>query len=254
MGFHLPLPSLPYLDANVLKSIPSQNFWIFVGLIALFSLFFFYQSYKNILKARIIQDTPTAKIRSAAQGYVELKGIQHFHKNALFAPYSTLPCTWYRCTLEQYINNQWTVIEQGMSQQPFELDDGTGICVIIPNGAQITTPTIDRWMGFSRNPGGKPKNWFMRLLGFFGRFRYCEWRMTDGMPLYALGNFHTQVVNNQPINILSQEGLTARYPFILSALDQKKVTRGHQFDAAIWFIAYLAVMAGIAWLILVRIN
>lgn len=180
------------LDISAIKTLSTSSFWLFVAILGLFIAYFFYQSYKLLLQARTIEDTPTAKIRSAAQGYVELEGTQQFfQKQPLIAPLSRQPCTWYRFTVEHYQKDRWKLIEQNDSSHLFELDDGTGRCFIDPKGAQITTSLQDRWFGFRRRPQGKPKNLFMRLLGLLGRYRYREWRMEQGMSLYAIGHFQT---------------------------------------------------------------
>ncbi|HRE32703.1 MAG TPA: hypothetical protein PLD88_12065, partial [Candidatus Berkiella sp.] len=69
-----------YQDLSAFRLIPPEAFWTLIALFALFILYFMRQSYKSIIKARTLEDTPTAKIRSAAQGYVELSGTQHMLK------------------------------------------------------------------------------------------------------------------------------------------------------------------------------
>jgi len=232
-----------------IHAYPPNTFWAVVGLFLIFSFYFLYQAYKNILNARMMEDTPTAKIRSAAQGYVELQGVQHFSKQPLRAPLSQLSCTWYRYAIECYQNERWRIIEEGMSEAPFELEDGTGRCVIQPKGAQIIAP-CDKWSGFRRKPNGKPKTWIGRLFGALGRYRYHEWRMSEGMSLYAIGYFQTI----DHINTLSQTHLTNRTPFILSAKNQKQVSRDARLQAFFWFIAYVALLAGTGWVVAIRLG
>jgi len=47
-------------------------------------------------RLRAIRDTPTSKIASAAQGYVELTGRGHPFGEPLMGQLSRLPCLWYR--------------------------------------------------------------------------------------------------------------------------------------------------------------
>jgi len=277
------LPNLQHylqLNLHAIKGIPANIFWFLIGIFALFALNFFYRCYKNFVQARVMQDTPTAKIRSAAQGYTELKGRQHSNKIPTIAPLTKLPCTWYRYTI-QYMaqNRQWQLVEQGESQALFTLDDDTGKCIISPQGAQITTQTLDSWVGFARFPKNKPKSFLMRLLLSFGRYRYTEWRMEDNMPLYAIGNFRTlglndpflaqsktlgkqlQLLNEQQaifdednrFNILTNIGLNARDPFLLSARDQNKIIRSFKIDAFIWFVGYVIVLVILAACVVIRL-
>lgn len=188
--FDLPFSTLNF---KAIKNVPPQFFWFFVIFLSLFALYFFYECYKNFIAARKMQDTPTAKIRSAPQGYVELEGIQRcLPEQPIHGFLSKLPCTWYRYAISRYHKKRWVLLEHGASNELFLLDDGTGICLIDPNKAEIITPLKDCWYGFVPHPKGKPKNILSKISSaLWGNYRYQEWRMEEGMPLYALGNFKT---------------------------------------------------------------
>lgn len=95
---------------------------------------------------RAIHDTPTSKIASAAQGFVELHGRgKALEGLPLLTPLTHLPCLWYRYKIERRDNNKWVPVEQGTSSASFLLDDGTGECVVDPEGAEITTQRTDTW-------------------------------------------------------------------------------------------------------------
>ena len=179
-------------DVHLIARIDPLWFWgIFLSL-CLFNLGFIVKFYKAILKARTLEDTPTAKIRSASQGYCELQGFQIcLHNHPLTAPLSKLPCTWYKYQIEYYQDDRWMVIENQCSEGLFVLDDGTGICFVDPFGADVTTPEAKTWRGYKRYPAGLPKGFFAMIFGNTGPYRYTEWRMVDNMPLYAIGNFFT---------------------------------------------------------------
>lgn len=257
------------INLSALKTLPPQVFWIFVGFGALFIVYFMIQSYKNIKRARLLEDTPTAKIRSAAQGYVEISGEQKMiRKSASFTHISHIPCTWHRYTIE-FLDKQngWRLIEHGASSQLFAIDDGTGMCIVDPMDAEISTPCVDHWQGFNRYPNKKPASWIGRLWGTLGKYRYTEWTMHEGMPLYAIGNFHTydgrafkqiypdygsHLEEDATIHLISKQGLDKRNPFVLSGFDQKKKIRKYRMDAFFWFLAYVGLLAGIAWLFVMR--
>ena len=86
-----------------------------------------------------IGGTPTSKIASAAQGYVELVGRALPHPGgALLSRYSLLPCVWYQYTIEQRERDgKWHQIESGRSDDSFLLDDGSGLCLIDPENAEV---------------------------------------------------------------------------------------------------------------------
>ncbi len=90
-------------------------------------------------RARAIDDTPTSRIASAAQGYAELIGSGKALAGApLISPLTQLPCLWYRYTVERKdSDNKWHMEEQGESDASFVLDDGTGECVVDPDGAEM---------------------------------------------------------------------------------------------------------------------
>jgi|GEM_PF-2004335 len=258
-----------YNTKSVFNVIPPQVFWFMVGMGGLFILYFMYQSYKGLKRARVIEDTPTAKIRSVAQGYAELLGEQYILANSPSATkLSRLPCTWHRYAIEfRDQQSGWRVIEHGNSAALFGLKDGTGVCIIDPKGAEISTPMVDQWQGFNRYPNGKPRSWLGRFWGARGKYRYTEWTMHEGMPLHAMGNFHTYSLqpfkvlypkyewasDDDSINLLSKSGLDKQNPFVLSAIDQKKSIRKYRIDAFIWFIAYMSLLAGIGWLLVARL-
>ena len=92
-----------------------------------------------------ISDTPPSKIASAAQGYVELVGrALPFPGNALLSRYSLLPCVWRRYTIEQRERDgKWHQIESGRSDDSFLLDDGSGLCLIDPENAEVLTRSTE---------------------------------------------------------------------------------------------------------------
>ncbi len=237
------------LNPSALKGIPLTTFLILLSLFIFFAIYFFYQWYKNFRNARNIEDLPTTKIRSAAQGYVEIQGTQKYiADNPTIAPLSLLPCTWYRYQIEHAVKDRWFVIEKGESTQPFIIEDETGECIIDPTNAQISTTLIECWKGFKRYPQGQPKNFIWRLLGAFGRYRYYEWRMDEGMFLYAAGNFSTQ----EEINYLKREGQNQTAPFVLSSNSHKQLIFRYKMNALVWFIGYVAMLVIIGWLLLAR--
>jgi hypothetical protein len=243
------------LDLSGLRQIPALFFWFIIASLGLCVLFYFYRSYRALLSARVIEDMPTAKIRSAAQGLVEFQGKPRYYQGKpIYAPLSLLPCTWYQYTIEQYVQKKWTLIDKGASQHRFELDDGTGICVIDPKGALVKFDQMDVWYGFSRTPKGKPKTWFGRLWSSLGKFRYKEKRMTPEMDLYAMGNFTTeQTPDGQEIHILNGANASSDRPFLLSVIPPSKMTQQYKISAFFWFVAYLCLLILIASIIFVRI-
>ncbi|MFT4562429.1 MAG: hypothetical protein ACI9BW_002173 [Gammaproteobacteria bacterium] len=160
-------------------------------------------AYAMLIRKRVLQDTPTALIRSAPQGYVELQGhAELISGEPIFAPLSLRPCIWYRYRIEKKrsggVNkrsNNWHTIEQGVCDSLFYLVDSTGRCVVDPEDANITGSIRDVWYGRDRTPGrvDRPAKWlrYGGLAQIGRRYRYREELILSGDPLYALGDFTT---------------------------------------------------------------
>jgi hypothetical protein len=85
-------------------------------------------------------DTPTSRVASAAQGYVELQGTgQALEGKPLFAPLSGSSCLWYRFRVEVRNDNRWELEDSGVSNACFILNDGTGQCLVDTEGAEVLT-------------------------------------------------------------------------------------------------------------------
>ena len=124
-------------------------------------------------RLRAIRDTPTSKIASAAQGYVELIGRGHPFGEPLLGKLSLLPCLWYRYKIEKRESeNKWKTMDSGESDDSFILRDDTGECVVDPEQAEIFTRHRDQWHD--------------------GDYRYTEWKLIERDSLYVIGRFRTQ--------------------------------------------------------------
>jgi len=70
-----------------------------VGLVAALALFAWLVTRQRL---RAMGDTPTSRIASAAQGYVELRGLgKAMGGTPLLSPLTHLPCLWYRYKTER---------------------------------------------------------------------------------------------------------------------------------------------------------
>lgn len=143
---------------------------ISAGIIALLALF----AWVSVLRhARAITDTPTSSVASAAQGYVELLGQgRPLGGELLRAPLNNLPCLWYRFKVERKRDEKWVTERSGESTDSFLLDDGSGVCVVDPEGAEVLPRSSDVWY---------PET----------DYRYTQAVLIAGERIYVLGTFHT---------------------------------------------------------------
>ena len=153
-----------------LKTESREGWIVCLVLIAVISLF---ASVSTLRRRRAITDTPTSRIASAAQGYVELMGTgKPLDHPPLLSHLTHLPCIWYRYHVEEKSSsNKWETVSRGESEVPFILDDGSGRCVVDVEGAEILTRHKEVWTE--------------------GRYRNTEWKLLINDEVYALGEFKT---------------------------------------------------------------
>jgi hypothetical protein len=186
---------------------PAGDFWEAIIYLGGFGLFCFFAAFYYLVRARIIEDTPTSKIRSAAQGYTELAGYcELIDGNPIKGPLTGKICTWFSYKIERYRRSgkrsRWSVVEQGKSEELFLVKDDTGQAIIDPEGAGVTASIKDVWRGSTRFPeryqGEKKRAWLSLGLK---RYRYTEERMHPGDPIYAIGMFITRGGDRAEFNI-----------------------------------------------------
>lgn len=180
------------------KTTPSDDFWFTAILYLVVAISCFFFAFKFFRDKRLITDTPTSNIRSAAQGYVELVGRgQLLEGDRITSPTGT-DCIWYHLEIEMhYRNNSWVTVKQETSSDLFLLKDSTGECVIDADGAEVRV--VDEAVWFSNNdrslrrPKSKQSKLPRWLRGYFsvGMYRYTERLLHKGETLYAIGLFKT---------------------------------------------------------------
>jgi hypothetical protein len=182
-----------------IQGLSSAEYQLHLLLLCVFIGFFIYKIHKTYQRFRFIGDTPTSKIASAAQGYVELKGLGELIPGPEIAsPFSQQRCLWYQCIVEKRkrIKNHSVWVEESnqISDHLFHLQDESGSCVVIPDGAHVIPSKQTVWYGSRpeiRYRGGVKTDWFGRVLGF-GRYRFTEKLILIADTLYVIGLFRTQ--------------------------------------------------------------
>ncbi len=180
---------------------PPDDFWIWTIGLLIAAIAGFYLAYKNVHNKRIIEDTPTSKIRSAAQGYLELVGHGHLMDGQpIISPLTGSTCTWFEYKVEERRqsgkNSEWKTIRKEISDGLFLIKDETGQCIIDPEGANVTVSRKDVWYGGSATPTRGPsktgkKSKFLSGIVVGNKFRYTEKLLHPGESLYAIGLYKT---------------------------------------------------------------
>lgn len=158
--------------------------------IAIASFFFIWRSFKRY---RLIHDTPSSKIRSAAQGVVELQGhAEAFNGKPIYSPLTRQACCWWRYRIERRVGagktSRWSRVEADESTALLTLADSTGEALIDPDGAEISGSSSKIWYGNSRHPS----NIVSGISVFAGNYRFSEEILAIGSELYVLGDLKSQ--------------------------------------------------------------
>jgi hypothetical protein len=189
-----------------------------LGIMAFISLFAWMSALRRL---RVVRDTPTSRIASAAQGYVELTGRgKAMPDKPLFSKLTTLPCLWYRYKVENKTSrNEWHVEDSGESNEFFMLEDETGRCVVDPSGAEIVTQHKETWTKFD--------------------YRYTEWLLLQLDEIYTIGHFRTfggstieQDANEEVKNVLTE--WKQNMPELLKRFD---LNNDGELDMQEWMLA-----------------
>jgi hypothetical protein len=197
----------------------SRTVWLYcLVAMALLSLFAWLSALNRL---RTIRDTPTSRVASAAQGYVELIGRgQQFCDPPLTSKLRVLPCLWYRYKVEERnAKNDWKTVDSGESSYSFMLCDDTGECVIDPEQAEIITQHQDQW----QRDG----------------CRYTEWKLLQHDQLYVIGHFRTQGGSNLQFDTRAELNvLLAEWKKDMPALRQRfDLNKDGELDMNEWLLA-----------------
>ncbi|HSH30576.1 MAG TPA: GIDE domain-containing protein [Thiohalobacter sp.] len=187
------------LAADIQRMSPG-GFAVVSIIVSVIVLVAFHVIWRNWSRARLIEDTPTARIRSAPQGYVELEGSAGLLPGPpIVAPLTGRHCVWYRYRIEYeehthdnrgHSRTHWRTVDAGTSEELFALEDATGRCVIDPDGAEVHPDDKDVWRGHHRWPSAGPPRRRSGLRIAAGDYRYTEERLLPG-PMYAIGWFES---------------------------------------------------------------
>lgn len=148
-----------------------QASWYLVIGLAVLSLWL---GYRNFCYYRTIADTPTTKIRSASQGYVELQGRgRPLAGEPVLSPLYGLPVLWYHYRVEERSGggNNWQCCFEDESDASFIIEDETGCCWIDPVNAKMCIKRYD--------------------IEVRGDRRHHQWCLINNDPIYVLGYLTT---------------------------------------------------------------
>jgi hypothetical protein len=149
-------------------------------------------------RKRLIENTPTSKVRSLAMGPVEVYGAVVPDK-VFKSQFQNADCVYYKYRIEEYRHSgkssHWVTIRSGSDGTPFYIKDNTGSVLVDPAQAKIS---VSNHYEFNSNMGKDPpkqiisflKNSDLNFEGFFGinkRMRFTEYLIEPKENLYIFG-------------------------------------------------------------------
>ena len=152
----------------------------------------FWRGFRDLRMQRLIQNTPTARIRSMPMGLVEING-EASPRSELTAPFSGRPCACWQVDIATRSRNGWRVVHRNASGSPFFLRDGTGVALVYPRDATvrlnfqveeeclgISLPDVYAKYLHEQRPAGS-------ALWRLGSLRFRERLLEAGQRVYVLG-------------------------------------------------------------------
>jgi hypothetical protein len=210
--------------------LPDHDFWFWLLSLVVAVVAGGVAAMRWLRIARLIEDTPTSRIRSAAQGYVELAGRGlPLPGTQNLAPLTQRPCIWWRYRIARKTENRsgrmrrqsWETVASGSSAVPFLIEDGSGECIVKPDGAEIVAGESLTWYGDTPWPTVVPG----RTPLFTGGhdYRYFEERIYEHERIYALGEFTS-------VRGAEDDDLRAQQAALLNEWKQDQATLAERFD------------------------
>ncbi|HKW66527.1 MAG TPA: GIDE domain-containing protein [Terriglobales bacterium] len=130
----------PVFSLGLLVYVSTNDPTIYALVGAGAGVYLFYRGFRMLQRKRLIENTPTSKIRSAAMGLVEVNGLAN-GPYTIPAPVSQLPCYFHRTMVWIYVqsgkNKRWKKVVDARFHVPFYLEDETGRVLVDPSDAEL---------------------------------------------------------------------------------------------------------------------
>lgn len=160
----------------------------------LFGIFVFFKSFVKFKEKRLIENTPTSKVRSIAMGPVEIYGEVIENKSDLItSPFSGKKVAFVKWTIEEYRksgkHSRWVTVKKGVIGKHFYLKDKTGTVLVGVKGANVDIPKDHEFKSvnptiksFLEKKGISHKTWI-----FNKTMRFREYFLKQGDKVYIFG-------------------------------------------------------------------
>src|SRR5262249_12683185 len=125
--------------ATFLSSRP-ENLLVYAAIGAIAGIYWFVTGFRLLQRKRLILNTPTSKVQSAAMGLVEISGLAA-SPYVMISPLKRVECFYYRSIAWQLKrrgkNTAWEKVAEEVLHVPFYIDDDSGKILVDPRGAEM---------------------------------------------------------------------------------------------------------------------
>jgi len=156
--------------------------------------FMFVKSFKSFKEKKMIESTPTSKVRGIAMGQVELQGTVIENKAELVtAPFSKKQVAYCYYTIEEYRSSgkssRWVTIQSGTIGKYFFLKDNTGAVLVDPKGAKADLPKVYETKSLTQSIIDSLKGYGISHKGliFNKNLRFREYSLKQDDKIYIMG-------------------------------------------------------------------
>lgn len=266
-GFGFPL----VVPAQVGAQTDLETVAFYVLLVGL-GLFLVYDGFTRWQRLRLMQDTPTEKVRSAAVGRTELTGAGHPIAEPLRRPFDDGQCLLAEYEIEEWDDDgddsgSWKTVDSGTLLAPFLLDDGTGTIRVEPEadaafrfeddhereievGSNEEEPAaVVDFLGHHTDVDVPARDGIVGLL-FSERRRYTQRWIPVGADLYLLGGAEPTENDGAASSGLVLRRGSASGQFIISELSEAELLEGGKVAVPVEIVGGIGLSATGLYLLL----
>ena len=234
-------------------------------------LYFVYNGFRSWQRMRLIQDTPTEKVRSAAAGRTEVSGVGRPVEAPVDRPFGDGDCLVATYRVERYDSDDdggdWETIDSGTRYGPLQLDDGTGTLHVEPDGEtrfefdeghvreievgarEQEPPAVREFLEWNPEVSVPDREGVTGFL-FADRRRYTERWIPVGQQLYVLGGAQPGEPSETNSSGLVLRRDEASEEFIVSAESEDELVAEAKWKAPVKMVGGLAASAAGLYLLL----
>ncbi|MEC7566317.1 MAG: LemA family protein [Planctomycetota bacterium] len=210
--------------------------------------------WKSTKRKRLIEDTPTSKVKGVFIGLNEVKGTVEL-RYPLESYLNESPCCWYKYSIEEHYTRTrtvtdskgntrtetysgWETVDSGTDRAAFNLVDDTGKVHVLPNQAEMEGEEIFSYRCSMSDPFYYGKGPARSVSGSNHRRRFTESAIVENDEIYLLGSARMSAVAAE-VEIAFDEDDDV---FMISTKSESELVS--RYTWRIWLTAFGIVVCG----------